>query len=194
MKCKIPLDGRSQAQRIEEAKKLLMDNGYVIRGPLIKKTGVRTPNDLVRFFYDTLTKTKPDLKLGYGGNINRERAIAKRFIDSRVATGTSKQRAIIECCDLIELLFKYEYTIGLEQPVLSMSVLGQDSMYWVTEKLVCLYEKLNVLVVKEEDQKWLDKTIKLQECTVNEDILLRKQTELDRILLSYGKEKEGPSR
>ena len=148
------LDGRSLNQRIAEAKELLLEHGYIVKDPVLKKSDVQTPSQLVRFFYDTLARYNPQMKFVFAGN-PRDRGIAKRFIESRISLGSSQERALAECCELIEVLFRYEEYLGLSFKVTSMGVLGQDSMSWVTERLVQIYEGLNrqpeILLIPKKD-------------------------------------------
>ena len=126
------LDGRTHAQKIEEALAFLKENGYVIRVPLLPKEDVKTPAHLISYLYDTLAKYRPNTVTLYGGNTVRDRVIAKELIAARMKTGTSKKRAVTESCEILELLFKYEERLGLSQTVASMVVLGQSKMGWIT--------------------------------------------------------------
>lgn len=187
------LDGRTLSQKIEDAKRLLLDNGYLVRGPLLKKSDVDTPAKLVRFFYDTLALYNPSFKTVYSGNLHRDRAIAKRLIESRIDVGSGKDRAISECCELITLLFQYEDKLGLGFPITSMGVLGQASMGWVTEKLWQLYEGVNYQVYQHEENEWWSALYKEQENNIDDDVIRKAKERMDRILERYGKNKKETS-
>lgn len=182
------LDGRSTRQRIEAAKEFLLEHGYLVRGPIMIRNQVKNSTQLVRFFYDTMVKYRPRLEMVYAGNIKKDRVIAKRLIEARVGLGVSRQRAIAECCEFIIILFQYEDYLGLSFPVTSMSVFGQESMGWVTEKLWHIYEGLNRIIDQEEDQLWFDRIYNEQEKNISDESLVKARDKMDRILERYGKE------
>ena len=183
------IDGRSLAQRIADAKELLVEHGYVVRGPLISKYAVKTPAQLVRFFYDTMSQYNPQFKMIYAGNIQRDRAIAKRLIEARIESGCSKNRAIAECCELITLLFKYEHVLGLSFAITSMGVLGQDSMGWVTEKLWGIFEGVNRAANADDEARWFSRLYAEQEKknALDEETLLAARNHMNEVLKQHGK-------
>lgn len=187
------LDGRTLEQKIEDAKKLLQENGYSVKGPLICSSEVKTPAQLVRFFYDTMARYNPQFKMVYSGNTKKDHSIAKRMIEGRIEAGSTMDRALSECCMLVETLFKYEEHVGLNFKVTSMGVFGLDSMAWVTERLWEIYEGVNRQVSRHEEQKWWDELYKKQEITYNESGLTEARKKMDRILKRYAEEKEGNS-
>ena len=185
------LDGRSREQKIEDAKKLLQENGYVVRGPLLPKHAVQTPAQLVRFFYDVMAQYNPQFTMVYAGNVQKERAVAKRFIESRIDAGSSRERAIEECCELIILLFKYEKYLGLSFPITSMSVFGQESMGWLTERLWQIYVGINDEIEEAEDQRWFDEFYKEQEENVSKERLEAAKSRMDKVLKRNAKKEKG---
>lgn len=184
------LDGRSLVQRIADAKDFLQEQGYLVRGPLITKQEVQTSAQLTRFFYDTLAQYNPQFKSVYAGNMPKDRAIAKRLIESRMALGSDRKRAAAECCEFVVLLFKYEQHLRLSFQVTSMSVLGLESMAWVTEKLWQMYEGLHSTVNLEEDVRWFEMLYRGQEETIDESVLANAKTRMDKVLKRYGKKEE----
>jgi hypothetical protein len=184
------LDGRTTAQKIQEAIDLLQENGYVVRGPLLVKDAVKTPAQLVRYFYDMLARYRPESVTIYGGNTVRDRAVAKELIAARMKTGCSKQRAITESCEIIDLLFKYEDRLGLAQTVASMVVLGQSKMGWVTEKLLQIRENLDRSVLQEEDAKFFQQLYNKQEANITQDKIKEAREKMDEVLENYGKKEE----
>lgn len=184
------LDGRTHAQKIEEALAFLKENGYVIRGPLLLKENVTTPAHVVRYFYDTLARYRPNSVTLYGGNTVRDRVLAKELIAARMKTGTSKKRAITESCEIIDLLFKHEERLGLSQTVASMVVLGQGKMVWITEKLLQIRENLDRSVVKEENAKYFQELYKKQAASIKQDVLNEARDKLDKVLEKNGKKEE----
>lgn len=184
------LDGRSPAQRIQEAIDLLKDNGYVVRGPMVMRGHVKTPTHLVNYFYDTLARYRPSSVTIYAGNMTRDRALAKSLIASRQKTGCSKKRAVVESCELIDLLFKYEEHVGLSGTVSSMAVLGQDRMGWVTEKLLQIREDLDRSLMREEDARFFQRMYKSQEENVEQLQLEAARKHMDEVLSKYGKKEK----
>jgi hypothetical protein len=184
------LDGRTTAQKVEEAINLLKEKGYVIRGPILLRDQVKTPAHLVRYFYDTMARYRPDTSTIYGGNAVRDRAVAKELINARTKTGCSKERGITESCEIIDLLFKYEERLGLSQTVASMVVLGQNKMGWITEKLLQIRENLDRSVVNEENAKYFQRLYLEQEYNVKDDNIKEARKKLDEVLENYGKKEE----
>ena len=181
------LDGRSLEQRIADAIDLLKENGYMVRGPLTKKTNVKTVAHLITFFYDTLLKYRPDRKYGYGSPTKKDRGLVAQFIASRQATGVSRGRAIQECCELIDLLFRYEHILGLSRPITSLSVLGQEKFGWVTERLLGIKAGVDGEATAEEDAKYFDQLYRQQEKKVDLKKLEEAKTRMDEVLKRYAK-------
>lgn len=186
------LDGRSLAQRLKGAEELLLEHGYLVRGPLIEKHEVKNPAQLVRFFYDALARYNPQFKMVYAGNVKKDRAIAKKFIEVRIELGSSKARAITECCEFILLLFRYEQFLSLSFPITSMGVLGQESMAWVTERLWQIHEGLNAEVNAAEEARWRSRLYAEQEKerATDDDILTEAKKHMEKVLKRHGKKEE----
>ncbi len=165
------MDGRSVAQKIEDAKKLLEDHGYMIRGPITLRENVKTPADLVRFFYDKMTEYNPSMLMHYSNTRKRDLGMAKAFIEARQALGVSKPRAITECCALIETLFKHESKMGLNFKVSSMSILGQEALGWITDKLVDMVNGFNTQLATEQDTIWFEGFYREQEEAVPKHVV-----------------------
>ena len=187
------LDGRSLQQKVDDAIELLREQGYLVRGPLLSRTNVKTPAQLVRFFYDTLSRYRPDRQYGHAGSKQRDRAIAKQFIEARKSTGVSKARALQECCDLIELLFEHEPLLHLSRPITSMGVLGQDRLGWITERLVGIKEGLDNEAAAAEDALYFERLSRKQENVVDTERLSKARKRMDKVLERYAEEskKEG---
>lgn len=166
---RLPLDGRSEEQKIQEAIELLRDRGYTIIEPIGEVSFVKTTPQLVKFFYATLHKYKPNCQYAYSKSSKRDLAIAKSFIDSRVSAGSSRHRAIHECCGIIEALFKYESRLNLNFEVTSFSALGQDKMSWITEKIVTILNNLDREVNAAVNEEWYSQLYQAQESTVPEE-------------------------
>jgi len=186
----IGLDGRSLTQRVAECIEFLKEQGYAVRGPFKRKTDVKTPAHLVRYFYDVLTKYRPDSVTMYGGNRSKDLVIAKDLISARVKSGCSKQRAIAESCTVIDLLFKYEDRLGLTFIVSSMSVLGQGKLSWVTERLLHINEGLDKQLAKDENEVYFQELFLKQSENVKQRDLDVARDKLDKILESHGKKEK----
>lgn len=182
-------DGRSKQQRIEDAKKLLLDNGYLVREPLLEITDVKDPSQLVRFFYDRMLFYNPKRRMSAVAD-PRDKRVAQKFIESRIDTGISKERALIECCILIDILFKYEDDLGISYHITNMGLLGNDKMSWVVERLWRIYESLDAEINNSKEQNWWETFYKKQEETISEERLLAARQRMDRILSDYAKDKE----
>lgn len=166
---RLPLDGRSEEQKIKEAIELLRDKGYTIIEPMGEVDFVKTTSQLVKFFYATLHRYKPDCQYAYSKSSKRDLAIAKSLVDSRVNAGSSRSRAIQECCAIIEALFKYESLLNLSFEVTSFSALGQDKMSWVTEKVLTILNNLDREVNAAVNEEWQSQLYQAQENAVPED-------------------------
>lgn len=176
----LPLDGRSRGQKINEAIEFLREQGYLVRGPLVGEANIKGVPDLVRFFYDTMAYHNPGHTIGFYGSRKRDALLARKFIESRVATGIGKKRALLECCGLIETLFKHQDKLNIT--VTSMSFLGQDKMAWVMECVIAVHNKLNKEVNQELDELWFDRFYKVQENEHKESDVVDAIKELDKIL------------
>jgi hypothetical protein len=159
----LPIDGRTLQQKILDARQLLEENGYIVHGPFINGYEVNSVGDLVKFFYDKMFYYNPGLLLSYSGSKKQDLDLAKKFLKSRMDLGLGKKRAIEECCLIIDSLFKYETHIGLKSKITSMSVLGQDTMAWVTTKILNFINGLDNEVNEHEESVWHNKLYLEQE-------------------------------
>jgi len=184
------LDGRTDSQKVIEAIDFLKERGYVVRGPMMLKEDVRTPAQLVRYFYDVLARYRTDSVTISTGNSTRDRVIAKALIDARAKTGCGKKRAIAESCELIDILLKHESRLGLSQTVHNMAVLGQGNMSWVTERLLQIKEGLDKAIRREEEAKFFQQLYSQQENNIDSEELKEAKSRMDKVLERYGKEEE----
>lgn len=164
-------DGRTKEQKISEAIQLLVDNGYVIRGPYVGKSDLKGPADLVKFFYNKMEQYSPDQLMAYSGDRKKDLSMSKGLLKVRMEQGMSLNSALLECATLIEALFKYENRLGLDFKVTSMSVLGQDSMAWVTKRLIDIINGYNKEIEEASEQAWFDSLYIIQEENIPEDII-----------------------
>ena len=115
----------------------LTECGYKIVAPITGTyQNVKNINDLIKLFYALVDYNYPS-PVGYYRNLAKDRSIAKRFVEKRMeASGISKKEAIKECALLIEMLFKYADEFNFTNNPTSFGIFGQESMGWVTEKLI----------------------------------------------------------
>ena len=183
-------DGKTKKQKIEEAKKLLVDNGYIVKEPLINKSDVSTPARLVRFFYDRLGYYNEDLKYLPSADSKRDMAIAKGFIESRMSSGASYQRAIQECCNIIEVLLKYEELLGVDFRISSMRILGQEKLGWITDKAIDILNGMNQDVQRGIERSWFDKLYRHQEQSLDSRLVDKANQRLGIEDIDNAKDKE----
>jgi hypothetical protein len=169
MNPQLNIEGRTPEQKIEEAVELLLSLGFSIRPPLEGKTEVKTSTGLVKFFYNSLSYYSPSLSIMNTSDNKKDLAIAKKFIATRRTTGISKDRAMFECCQLIEFLFKHENRLGLKTKVTSMSVLGQDKMAWFTSNLINAYNGFNNEIEDHKERIWFENFYDNQELSISEE-------------------------
>lgn len=167
---KLPLDGRALSQKIEQAKKLLTENGYVISGPFYSKEELTNlesknyPKSLVRYFYDKIERKTKNLRFIYSGDFKRDLHIARLLLDSRTETGIGEKQAFLQCCEIIDCLIDNQELLGITRPITSMSVLDQkEATSWITEKVLDYLNGLNSSANKLEEQEWFDYIYCLQE-------------------------------
>lgn len=166
-----PFDGRSKEQKILDAISLLEKEGYLVRGPLLKASSVKSPLDLVKFFYDKMAQYNPDLLMYYSSSRRQDLAAAKKLIQSRIDVGSGSERAMTECCTLIESLFKYEEYLELSFKITSMGVLGQDSMAWVSQKLTDVINGFNRPLEVSKEERWFDRYYKENEGNLPQEVI-----------------------
>lgn len=184
-------DGRSTEQKLEEAKRLLQEHGYVVSDCRIDKHGVNSPFKLVRFFYSVMAKYMPPGRVNYAGVPERDLRIAKEFINSNINRGLSKEAAIDFSCQLIEILFRYKALVGLKTPITSMIVLSQgESFSWITEKLIEIYNKDHVRMQEEENIRWFEGLYRQQEYKVDEKKVKDAIVSNEKAVKTYGEEKD----
>lgn len=108
-------------------------NGYSVKKPIEYPTKIKGLDDLISLFYLLFEKYYPEFSAPYN-NTNRDRKIAKLFIETRMkADGISKAKALDQCATIIETLFKYRDDFNFD-PAPSFGVFGQQNMSWITNK------------------------------------------------------------
>ena len=103
--------------------------------------GIKTIPNLVTFFYKRMTKYNKHRNIHYSMATNQDKKYASLFVKRRMSTGISKERALIECAYIIDILLRYEEFFGLDITITSMFILGQDKMKWITDKVIAFINK-----------------------------------------------------
>jgi hypothetical protein len=123
--------------------------GYRVAPPHEFSIKIKDLNDLIKYFY-LLWNSKYPEKYTASHNLGKDRVIAKKFVDGRMAaTGASRDYALDECGKIIKVIidnveeFKFQYDV-------SFSVLDQENMGWVTQKALNI---LNNQLDKEREIK-----------------------------------------
>jgi hypothetical protein len=118
--------------------------GYTVVSPQKFERKVLDAYDLISLFYGLLKAKRPnDFATSY--NLLQDRAIAKRFIQSRIeATGASKERALDECGEIVKTIFDNYDDFNFNFTP-SFFIFGQSKFRWVTDKA------LNIMNAKVKD-------------------------------------------
>ncbi len=96
---------------------------------------IKKPSDLIELFDALMTRHHSDLIAPYRRK-SVDGAIAKRFVESRIASGDkTKKQALSECAEIISTVFKYENDFNFNIP-LTFGVFGQANCGWITDKAI----------------------------------------------------------
>lgn len=114
--------------------------GYTIVDPKKFEKRIDKLDDLINYFYLLLSNKHPESYTG-SYSLVKDRAIAKRFVESRMsATGVSKKYALNECGAIIKTVFDHESEFNFRFP-LTFALFGQNKLGWVTDKAVAILNK-----------------------------------------------------
>jgi hypothetical protein len=170
----------------EQAIALLIEKGYLVKKlPQLMDSNLKvdSPSKLVIFFCDTLERHRTNFNLACSTASKKEAGFAKKFFESRKATGISKAKAYEECCYLIQAAFKFEKELGLNSPITSMAIFGTDTMGWVTEKLLTIVNGENRQLKAKEDEAWFNNYYsRIEETSLTDKEFSETTAKLDRIL------------
>jgi len=148
-------DGRGAARKIEDAEALLKENNYRILPPAMCATAVNTINKLVVFFYDTMYSFNPGRRIRTAP-VPQDLLYAAKLVEWRMSSGVSRECAFAESCEIIEAIFKYEKYLGLNDPVVSMSIFDVSKIAWVIDKVIAIYEKNSRMINDDLDNCWFE--------------------------------------
>lgn len=144
-------------------KKFLIHMGYKVIDPMKYTYNVKKLDDLFDLFYALLEYNHPELVDAHR-NMNRDRALAKRFLDSRMDAGNlNKKQALCECAEIIKTVFDREDDFNFNLP-LSFEMFGQQSAGWITKKAIYIMnsekEKRDIKIVEGIQDKYIEEYLK----------------------------------
>lgn len=122
-------EGRAVTACIEYLRK----KGYrVVKAPKCSFE-IKTLDDLINLFYNWLEFKFPGV-VGKYINYNKDRKIARLFVDSRMMAGNyDEKHAMKECGLIIETIFKNFERFNLDTNNLGFWIFGQQNLGWVTD-------------------------------------------------------------
>lgn len=133
--------GNSVCTSEKEAVEYLRSLGYVvIKRDSLEGSWVKTPSDLVNYFYSLLQFYNQDRKIHYSPT-KKDLRQAKNLIKSRLETAGNKERALKEATSIVRCVAKYEEHFKFTSPIHSFDCFGQDTMRWVTDKAIGIINK-----------------------------------------------------
>ncbi len=144
-------------------KKFLIHVGYKVIDPITYTYNIEKLDDLFHLFYALLEYNHPELVDAHR-NMNRDRALAKRFLDSRMDAGNlNKKQALCECAEIIKTVFDREDDFNFNLP-LSFEMFGQQSAGWITKKAIYIMnsekEKRDIKIVEGIQDKYIEEYLK----------------------------------
>lgn len=134
---------------MESCVRYLRHYGYTVVSPKKFKRKMKSTDDLIHYFYLLLNiKCPEDYATSY--NTNKDRSIAKQFIESRmILTGTGKDYALNECGEIISTIFKHYDEFNFMYAI-NFSIFGQNKLKWVTDRALQIMNRK--LKEKEEEE------------------------------------------
>lgn len=165
---------QADKDRLEEAKKLLLEQGFSVSDPLKEEDLNNNVLSLVTFFYKKMQEKYINRRMNYH-QTTKDRQSASVLVNSRKRAGAPTARAYQESRILIEALFEYEDLLGLKGEINSMSILGID---WVIKKLAEIINNENKIVGERNFSVYEDE---FQSYIESEEFKLEKKKELDQI-------------
>jgi len=122
--------------------------GYHVAEPKVFHKKIKNTRDLVEYFYLRLN-SRDSKKFATSYNASRDMAVAKRFVESRMAvTGAGKDYTLNECGEIIRTIFDNYKDFNFKYDI-NFSVFGQGNLKWVTDKAIQIMNKK--LEKKEEE-------------------------------------------
>lgn len=117
------------------SKEYLVAFGCKIINPINSNySDIKTHKDLIKFFYDTYRNTFPEDSIPYN-SIVVDTPIAKHFINLRKeALNCSTERAIQDCAEIIDVLFKNSDIIPIRG--YSFSIIDKHAFSWMVDAAI----------------------------------------------------------
>jgi len=170
-----------EEQRIGEYRDYLISKGYRVKDPPEnQKFNIKTLDELIEFFYSRMSLKHKELKY-VSRRKAMDRKIMSEFVKSRMAKGINKERAIDECAEMIDILFRHEKKFKFKYPVLSVGILGQKNLSWVTEKIEDFMNSERIKARIKERQAYRANLEKRQDVEMEEESLTQ-EDDLTKIL------------
>jgi len=138
---------------IEKAKKVLIDNGYRVVEPIKDDGSKNTLPNLVSYFYNVMHHYNPDRRFHHSHEESLDRQTASKVIKDRQSTGVSRERAFTEVKRIIDSMFKYEQSLGLDSPITSMNVLNVG---WIVKKVINIINDEDCIVGNSQYEEFMD--------------------------------------
>jgi len=169
-----------EAQRVGEYRDYLISKGYRVKDPPENpKFNIKTLDELIEFFYSRMSLKHKELKY-----VTRRKAMDRKimsdFVKSRMAKGINRERAMDECAEMIDILFKYEEKFKFKYNI-SIGILGQRNLSWVTEKIEDYMNSERIKARIRERQAYRANLEKRQDVEMEEESLTQ-EDELTRLL------------
>jgi len=180
----IQLIGYNSGDLVQACKNFLADLGYRIIDPHLYRFKANKIDDLFNLFYELLKRNHPEQSVYM--NLNKDRAIAKRFLNARVkASGLDKKQALAECAEIILTVFEYEPDFKFNLPM-NFEMFGQENCGWITSKAITIINKKRKKLKETEDEKAQEKCAEMYIKKYGKDSL---GYNLDDIIENLEKEK-----
>ena len=157
----------------------LKHEGYRIAEPIDYGNEINSMDGLINYFY-ALLDSKDNGHINAYRHLERDRIVAKRFIENRMkATGAKKEIAIEECGEIVKTVienrkkFKFKFGVGF-------SIFGQAKLGWITDVAVNLINKKLDRIRKDEAALQREEMLRLEDTSESEydlDAILSKMDE-----------------
>ena len=121
----------AETDKVEEAKKLLKEQGLRVSEVVSGDARITKLDDVIRLFYSLMARYH-NRKVPPSAS-STDRKVISDLLTSRQSTGISRKAAFAEVCRLVETLFKYEKQLNLNSKVSSTRILTNS---WIVERLI----------------------------------------------------------
>jgi hypothetical protein len=111
-------------------------HGYTVVEPKSFAVKIKTLDNFIEYFYRRLNALNSN---GYATSYSlaRDRAIAKRFVEARIAaTGASRAYVLNECGEIVRTIFDNKEEFINPKYHFDFSIFGNNKMKWMTDKAI----------------------------------------------------------